>query len=119
MPIKFTKLSKILVIATITTSLCALEAQAEMEPLTEQFENAYFKKGKNAFWQSSILGQLDNIIGITGFPEQDIRRDGKAVDNVYQAGLEQQSKTGMKIITRDLENPYDTSLIENPSYSAF
>lgn len=118
MSIKFTKLSKVLVIATIA-SLLSLEAKAEMEPLTEKFDNAYFKKGKNAFRQSSILGQINTIIGIPGFPEQDIAADAEAVDEVYQAGLEQQSATGARMITRDLENPYDTSLIENPSYSAF
>ncbi len=118
MSIKFTKLSKILVIATIA-SLLSLEAKAEMEPLPEAFNNAYFTKGKDAFQQSSIVGQLNTIIGITGFPEQHISSDGKAVDEVYQAGLRQQSATGARMMTRDLENPYDTSLKENPSYSAF
>lgn len=118
MSIKFTKLSRILILATVA-SLFALEAQAEMEPLPEQFENAYFKKGKNAFRQSSILGQLNTIIGISGYPEQNIEADAEAVDEVYRAGLEQQSESGMKMMTRDLENPYDTSLIENPSYTAF
>ncbi|MEL6441975.1 MAG: serine/threonine protein kinase [Cyanobacteria bacterium J06621_8] len=118
MPIKFTKLSKVLVIAAIA-SLFALEAKAEPVSLSQQFEDAYFTKGKNAFWQSSIVGQLDNIIGITGYPEQDISADGQAVDDVYQAGLKQQSEMGAKVITRDLENPYDTSVLENPSYSAF
>ncbi len=118
MSIKFTKLSKILVIATIA-SLLSLEAKAEMKSLPEAFKDAYFKKGKNAFEQSSIVGQLDTAFGFTGFPEQHISADGEAVDNVYQAGLKQQSATGMRMMTRDLENPYNTSLKENPSYSAF
>lgn len=118
MSIKFTKLSKILVIATIA-SLLSLEAKAETESLPEAFNNAYFKKGKNAFRQSSIFEQIDTIVGFTGFPERHISADGKAIDNVYQAGLKQQSATGMRMMTRDLENPYDTSLKENPSYSAF
>ena len=118
MPIKFTKLTKVLVIATIA-SLLSLEAKAEMESLPEAFNNAYFKKGKNAYRQSSIFGQINTITGFTGFPEQQISTDGEAVDSVYQAGLKQQSTTGMRMMTRDLENPYDTSLKENPSYSAF
>lgn len=118
MSIKFTKLSKVLVIATIA-SLLSLEAKAEMEPLPEAFKDAYFKKGKNAFKQSGIFSQINTIVGFTGFPEQHIASDGKAVDEVYNAGLEQQAASGMRMITRDLENPYDTSLKENPSYSAF
>jgi len=118
MSIKFTKLSKVLVIATIA-SLLSLEAKAETESLPEAFDNAYFKKGKDAFRQSSIVSQFDSIVGFTGFPEGHISADGKAIDDVYQEGLIQQSATGMRIVTRDLENPYDTSLKENPSYSAF
>ena len=117
MSIKFTKLSKILAIATIA-SLFAIEAKAE-QSLNEAFEEAYFTRGKNAFQQSSIFGQINTIMGFTGFPEQHISSDGKAVDRVYNEGLNQQSSSGEALVTRDLENPYSTSLRENPSYSGF
>ena len=109
MSIKFTKLTKVLAIATIA-SLFSLEAKAEMQPLDRVFKDAYFSKGKNAFVQSNFLSQVNTIFGFTGFPEQHISSDGKAVDNIYQAGMKQQSAIGMKMITRDLENPYNTSL---------
>ncbi len=64
------------------------------------------------------MSQINTIVGFTGFPEQHISSDGNAVDNVYRAGMKQQSATGMKMITRDLENPYNTSLRENPGCSA-
>ncbi len=115
--IKFTKLSAVLVIAAIT-SLFSIEAKAEMKPLDRAFEDAYFKKGKNAFMQSSILGQANSIFGFTGFADQHISADGKAVDNIYERGMKAQSATGMPMVTRDLANPYDTSLGETPSYSA-
>lgn len=117
MSIKFTKLTKVLVIATIA-SLFSIEAKAEMTSLDEAFKDAYFTKGKNAFVQSNIFSQLNTIVGFTGYPEQHINSDAKAVDQIYQDGLEAQAATGMKMVTRDLENPYDTSLRENPSYSA-
>jgi hypothetical protein len=117
MSIKFTKLTKVLAIATIA-SLFSLEAKAEMQSLDRAFEGAYFSKGKNAFKQSNFLSQINTIVGFTGFPEQHISSDGNAVDNVYRAGMEQQSATGMKMITRDLENPYSTSLRENPGCGA-
>lgn len=117
MSIKFTKLSIVLVIATIA-SLFSIEAKAETKSLDQAFEDAYFKKGKNAFTQSDLLGQANSIFGFTGFADQHIASDGKAVDKLYKQGTEAQSGSGMRMLTRDLENPYDTSLRENSSYSA-
>lgn len=117
MSIKFTKLTKILLVAGIS-SMFSLSAKAEMKSLDEQFQDAYFSNGKNAFIQSNALSQLDTILGFTGFPEQHINRDGLAVDKVYQEGMAQQSSMGARIVTRDLANPYDTSIRERPSYSA-
>jgi hypothetical protein len=48
MSIKFTKLSKVLVIAAIA-SLFAIDAKAEMKPLDEAFKDAYHKRGKDAY----------------------------------------------------------------------
>ena len=118
MSIKFTKLSKALVIATIA-SLFAFEVKAETKPLHEAFKDAYFTKGKDAYKQSEIFAQIDTIFGFTGFPEQHVSSDGKAVDKLYQLSLARQTSSGEALVTRDLENPYDTSLRENPSYTAF
>ncbi|MDJ0593484.1 MAG: serine/threonine protein kinase [Pleurocapsa sp. MO_226.B13] len=114
---KLTKLSNILLIASVF-SLFSLSAKAEMQPLDEKFEAAYFANGKNAFAQSNIFGQINTIFGFTGFPEQHISGDGKKVDNLYEETMNNQASMGMPIVTRDLTNPYDTSLRENPSYSA-
>jgi hypothetical protein len=113
MSIKFTKLTRALVIATIA-SLFAVEVKAEMKPLHQEFKDAYHTRGKDAFKQSSIMGQLNSIVGFTGFPDQHIVSDGKAVDRLYQQSLTQQASSGERIVTRDLENPYDTSVRENP-----
>jgi hypothetical protein len=118
MSIKFTKLSKVLVIATIA-SLFTVQAQAETKPLDDAFKDAYYKRGKDAFKQSSFLYQLINMDGLLGFPEQHIAADGKAVDRLYQQSLAKQTSSGEYLVTRDLENPYNTSLRENPSYIAF
>lgn len=134
MSIKFTKLTKILVISTVASisSLFAVEVMAQTEKseitesrltksteamtLDEAFTDAYFKRGKNAFVQQSFLGQLNTIVGFTGFPEKQIAADAKAVYNLYQTAMERQVKAGMPIYTKDLVNPYETSLLENPSY---
>lgn len=120
MSIKFTKLTKVLIIATIA-SLFSLEAKADTDPLNEislgeAFESAYFKNGENAFVQSGILSQITTIVGIPKFPEQDIAADAKEVDKLYKAALKRQTSTGERLITRDLENPYDSSLRVDPGY---
>jgi hypothetical protein len=112
MSIKFTKLTRALVIATIA-SLFAVEVKAEMKPLHQEFKDAYHTRGKDAFRQSSTLYQIINMDGLLGFPEQHIAADGKAVDRLYQQSLALQASGG-RLVTKDLENPYDTSVRENP-----
>ena len=118
--IKFTKLTKVLIITTIT-SLVAIETQANTDasakiPLTDAFEAAYYENGENAFMQSSMLGQINTIVGIPKFPEQDIAADAKQVHSLYETALEKQTSAGERLITKDLDNPYDTSLRVNPRY---
>ena len=113
---KLTKLSKILLLAT-AASMFSVSAKAEM-PLHEEFKDAYFSNGKNAFVQSGIFSQINTIAGFTGFPDQHIRGDAKNVDRLYQQTMDRQSNMGSPMVTRDLTNPYDTSLLENPDYSA-
>ena len=117
MSIKSTKLTKIFLLAGVV-SMFSLSANAEMKPLDEKFKDAYFSHAKDAFYQSTAISQIDTIFGFTGFSDQHISGDAKAVDNVYQEAITEQSATGAKMVTRDLANPYDTSIKENPSYSA-
>ncbi len=123
MSIKFTKLSQILVITTIAT-MCSIEVMAETHSdptsasvsLNQAFHDAYFTHAKNAYEQSGYSGQINTIFGFIGFPEQQIARDARAVDSLYQDAMKQQAEVGSPIITRDLANPYNTSLLENPDY---
>ena len=110
MSIKFTKLSPILVTVAIGSSLMTGVAQAES--VSETFKEAYFKNSGDAFYNSSILGQLEFIFGINGFAETKIAKDGKLVDILYQDVMKQQAQNGPKIVTRDLRNPFDTSVAE-------
>lgn len=119
MSIQFTKLSKILIISTIA-SLFSMEAKANEGAngvaLGEAFEAAYFANGEDAFRQSGIFAQITTIVGIPKFPEQDIAADAEEVHLLYELALERQTSTGERLVTRDLDNPYNTSLREIPSY---
>lgn len=123
MSIKFTKLSSILLITTIS-GLFALEAKAE-NPKVETisvvntFENAYFEHTGTNFQNSSFVGQLNTILGFKGFPDNQVSADGKLVDKIYQEIMSGQSQIGSPLKTRDLNNPYTTSLQENPGYIGY
>ena len=129
MSIKFTKLGSILLITAIT-SLFAVQAQAqEMEQplsMTEQplstlevFEKAFFKHTENAFDNDSMVNQLNTIFGFNLFPETQISLDGELVHMLYVDVMKQQSQSAAPVKTRDLSNPYSTSLQQNPEYIGY
>lgn len=114
MSIKFTKLSLILVAGAIASSLMTGVAQAES--ISETFNEAYFENTGDAFENSTILGQLEFIFGIGGFAENKIAKDGKLINIIYQDVMEQQAENGPNLVTRDLRNPFNTSVAEQSRY---
>jgi hypothetical protein len=69
---------------------------------------------------TSILGQLNTLFGWRTFPEGSyfdnmITRDAKVTETLYYSVMQAQ-QAGPLIRTADLPNPFDTSLMENPSY---
>ena len=120
---KFAKLSSILLITTIC-SLSVKEAKAEKPvfeavSLEQAFEDAYFEHTGNNYQNSSFVGQLNTIFGFKGFPDKQISADGKSVDTLFQNAIRQQSQAGFPLKTRDLNNPYSSSLVENPEYIGY
>jgi hypothetical protein len=67
----------------------------------------------------NISGQANQIFGWRTFPgsfyDNQITSDGLTVETVYHDALRQQMD-GPRMVTRDLLNPFDTSLRENPEY---
>ena len=122
MSIKFTKLGSILLITAIT-SLLTVQAQAEEmeQPLStlEVFEKAFFKHTENAFDNDSMVNQLNTIFGFNLFPETQISLDGELVHMLYVDVMKQQSQSAAPVKTRDLSNPYSTSLQQNPEYIGY
>ena len=115
MSIKFTKLSQILIATFISSYVIAEPAKAESIP--ETFREAYFENSGNAFQNGTIRGQLEFILGIDGFPETKISRDGKLIDIIYKDVMKQQAQSGPRLVTRDLSNPFQTSVSEHPEYN--
>jgi hypothetical protein len=79
----------------------------------EYFERTFFQNDREYFNNRSIGRQLDYIFGFrNSFPENEINRDTKAIHELYVELLEQQNQSDPILRTRDLPNPYCTSLLQ-------
>lgn len=90
--------------------------------LSDRFEQVFFANDRDFSANRSFLRQLDFIIGIgspnTGFVENEINADTKAITALYKDALLQQGSSDPIVRTRDLPNPYDTSILQYPLIEA-
>ena len=114
MSIKFTKLSPIFFTVAIASSLMTGVAQAGS--VSETFQKAYFENSRDAFENASIWGQVQFMFGPNGFAETKIAKDSELVDIIYHDVLKQQAESGPTMVTRDLRNPFSTSVAEYQRY---
>lgn len=119
----FHSLSSILVLAIATTGFhgaAIAGPKSSTQPkaaqtLAETFEQAFFANDP-AFYRNRSLGrQLDWMFGFKGYTESEINRDAASVHNLYQSSLKQQASSNPAIRTRDLPNPYETSILTSPN----
>ncbi len=75
-----------------------------------EFTDAYFSHGRNYFGSTNIPGQLKVIFGLPGFPEDSAARDGREVNQVYQATMYRQLNSGPIVRTLDLPTPFPASI---------
>ncbi len=126
MSIKFTKLSSIFFLTTITSLLplsvwaqTTTENEVNQVTLRQAFNDAFFKHSGTAFRNDGFRDQLNNIFGFDRYPDIQVSKDGELIDFLYEDGLRQQAGHGAPMKTRDLSNPFTTSLQENPSYIGY
>ena len=91
------------------------------ETISETFNRAYFRNDPEFFRNRSLKRQIDLILGPgslfrNSFPENEILRDAKLVDILYQDVLEQQASSDPIIRTPDLPNPYETTILLSPRF---
>ena len=119
----FHSLSSILVLAIAATGFhgsAIAGPKSSTQPkadrtLAETFEQAFFANDP-AFYRNRSLGrQLDWMFGFKGYTEAEINRDAASVHNLYQSSLKQQNSRVPAIRTRDLPNPYETSILTSPN----
>ena len=129
MSLSFRSLTGVLfLVAAATVSSSAAIAQPDpgsdvigTGTTAETFNRAFFANDANFFRNRSIDRELNYIFGSgsltrSTFLENEIARDGQAVDILYRDLLDQQTSgaNGPIIRTPDLPNPYNGSLLQLP-----
>jgi hypothetical protein len=133
------KFSHFMAIATLTTLTCIIanpsEAQTvnsdqsttievveESTPLNmnELVNLAFSENSGNFFQQADLSGQLNTIFGWRNFPqgsfpENNITRDGLLLNAILADYFKQLQQENPPIRTRDIPNPFDSSVGETPN----
>lgn len=85
--------------------------------LDEAMNRAYYSNDKPVYQNQVFPRQLFFIFGPSfnlfegSYPEIEITRDARAVHNLYVEGMRLQNTTDPVLRTRDLPNPYSSSLL--------
>ncbi len=123
------KLSYFLTLATLSSLVIANPSNAEVEVVesetevevvnelnTEELVNEIYWRAAGEFYTDTRpRGQLNTIFGwrsfpLGSFPENEIARDGLLIHTVVTDYYRQQKYREPQIRTRDLANPFNTSL---------
>lgn len=110
----------LMTIAFVTVPGYGATAQtATLQPsIPDTFNDAFFSNGGTFSGNQGLGGSLSLLLGIPGFPENQIARDGRRVDRLYREVLEQQVASDPTIRTPDLPNPFSGSLLTTPLIAA-
>jgi hypothetical protein len=93
------------------------------QPFAIDFNQAVSRNSGSAFRSQSFLGQTSFFLGISypwplklnAFPEALIADDARRINQVYQEALIRQVSSDPVIRTPDLINPFNTSILTQPS----
>ena len=127
---RFVNLIPILVISA-ASSVFASEALAQteltdsqpvrLETIPEVFNRAFYHGLGNTIDQFTIGGQLNLIFGWRAFPEgsfpeNEHARQARLINILSRDVINQETSSGPTIRSRDLKNPFNTSLQQSPDY---
>ena len=93
-----------IVIPAMTSPVMA--QQVERPTIDDAFEDALYSHQPSSLNSSPLIESVSSFLGLPGFPENEIRRDARAVNNLYEEVLEQQVASDPTIRTPDLPNPF-------------
>ena len=112
-----------ILVASLAVGLLDQGAMAQSERFTtsEAFNEAFSHNYGSAPYNTTIWRQFNVIFGVTSFPEgsypeTEIVRDAEKIHELYEEIMHEQVSSDPIIRTRDLNNPYNSSLGSNPEY---
>ncbi len=118
MGVNIKKWSGVFVLATLLSSAgstaLAEEKEAELPPLRQSSIPEVMNRNADlddAWENASILGDFKWNFGIE-YEDNKLAKDARRINALYIDLLEQRDRDNPAVRTRDLPNPYDTSLFE-------
>jgi hypothetical protein len=111
-----------LVASAFFSTLMVVSARVQaVEPINDLFNRAINNSSGTFYDITSISGQANIIFGWRSwpgsYPENQITQDAQTVEILTKDVMDRQDHS-LPVRTRDLANPYTTSVIQNPSYTS-
>lgn len=83
--------------------------------IPDQFDRAFSSNDRTFYENRSEARQFNFLFGVgsivrSGFVENEINRDGRAINNLYRQVLTRQLSNSPIIRTQDIPNPFNTSV---------
>ena len=135
---RFPRLITILALSTITTVFATKVTSQEIDsppPITvdvitpgtpislpDLVNKAYSQRSGDFFDQASASGQLNFLYGWGDFPvgtfsDNNVAKDGQFIKVIVEDYFKQLTQREPDIRSRDIENPFNSSLQQNPDYT--
>lgn len=127
MKLKVKNLTSILILVAVATSFTSTAIAEPIlnappssdETISDQFYRATFKNQRDIFYNRSAGNLLNLFFGFSGYAENQYLQDAEEVDRLYTKTLQQQVSGDPDIRTRDLPNPYETSILSSPNLNVY
>lgn len=109
--------------STVWVGAAQAQSDSRFQPFAEEFNRAATRSSGNAFKNQSLMRQLSVFLGlsypwpngINGFPETLIADDARRLNELYREAILEQTSSDRVIRTPDLINPYNTSILTQPT----
>jgi hypothetical protein len=118
MGVNIKRWSGVVVLAALMSSAgsagMAQEQAADLPPLSESSIPEVVDRNSNldSFWKEAFIGGDAKFLFGLSYDDNKVAKDARRIQVLYQDLLDQQDRDNPTVRTRDLPNPYDTSLFE-------
>ncbi|MGC9524216.1 MAG: hypothetical protein ACP5D7_01610 [Limnospira sp.] len=109
--------------STVWVGAARAQDNTRFQPFAEEFNRAATRSSGNALKNQSLMRQLSVFLGVSypwpnginGFPETLLTDDARRLNDLHREAMLEQTSSDRVIRTPDLINPYNTSILTQPS----